>query len=153
MVCSHFDPVRDLSDLTGKVIVTGANSGIGYSSLYLALKGAKAARNDEKAKAALERLHACGCQHMGTTLALPASFGRLFEDLLRTSGQMVEQLWEQSVDFLSGLGLLDRCTTRSSPFCVHTILINTRFPPVQLPTVNHASVRTPPVLFQRESDP
>ncbi|OBZ78301.1 hypothetical protein A0H81_02445 [Grifola frondosa] len=59
---SGFDPAKDISDLTGKVIVvTGGNSGIGFATLqYLARQGAKVylgARSEQKAKAAIERLH------------------------------------------------------------------------------------------------
>ena len=56
-----FDPLSDLPDLTGKVIiVTGGNGGIGYSTIqHLARKGAKvymAARNESKATSAIEKL-------------------------------------------------------------------------------------------------
>jgi len=55
----------ELSDLTGCVaIVTGSNTGVGYwTCKALAQRGAKvymAARNESKAKAAIERLHAEG---------------------------------------------------------------------------------------------
>lgn len=57
-----FNPNRDLSDLSRRVIiVTGGNTGIGYSTVqHLARHGAKvymAARNEEKAKAAINQLH------------------------------------------------------------------------------------------------
>ncbi|OCB92045.1 NAD-binding protein [Sanghuangporus baumii] len=60
-----FDPIRDVQDLTGKVaIVTGATSGIGYTTTQQLLrKGATvylAARNEEKAKSCIERLKAEG---------------------------------------------------------------------------------------------
>ena len=56
-----FDPLSELSDLTGKVvIVTGGNGGIGYYTVqFLARKGAKvymAARNEEKASLAIGKL-------------------------------------------------------------------------------------------------
>ncbi|OJT02819.1 hypothetical protein TRAPUB_6675 [Trametes pubescens] len=62
-----FDPAKDLADLTGKVaIVTGGNSGIGYATVHnLARHGAKvyiAARSEERAKDAIERLRAEGLQ-------------------------------------------------------------------------------------------
>ncbi|TFY67546.1 hypothetical protein EVJ58_g1568 [Rhodofomes roseus] len=55
-----FDPETDLPDLSGNVIiVTGGNSGVGCAAIqYLARRGAKvymAARNEEKAKAAIEK--------------------------------------------------------------------------------------------------
>ncbi|KAI0711117.1 NAD-P-binding protein [Cerioporus squamosus] len=58
-----FDPAKDLPDLMGKVIlVTGGNSGIGFATIqHLVRKGAKVyltARNEERAKAAIERLQA-----------------------------------------------------------------------------------------------
>ncbi|KAF8191213.1 hypothetical protein BJ912DRAFT_306073 [Pholiota molesta] len=62
MCCSpKFDPARDLADLSGKVvIVTGANTGIGYSTVkHLARKGAKVylgARSEERGKAAVAKL-------------------------------------------------------------------------------------------------
>ncbi|CCM02502.1 uncharacterized protein FIBRA_04604 [Fibroporia radiculosa] len=60
-----FDPISDLSDITGKVIVvTGSSGGIGYATIqHLARHGAKvymAARNEDKAKAAISRLHSEG---------------------------------------------------------------------------------------------
>ncbi|KAL7281917.1 hypothetical protein ACG7TL_003383 [Trametes sanguinea] len=60
-----FDPEKDIPNLTGKVIiVTGGNAGIGFATIkHLARHGAKvymAARNEQKAKAAIERLHAEG---------------------------------------------------------------------------------------------
>ncbi|CDO73677.1 hypothetical protein BN946_scf185015.g5 [Trametes cinnabarina] len=60
---SSFDPSTDIPDLTGKVsIVTGGNAGLGYATVqHLARHGAKvyiAARSEERAKAAIERLHA-----------------------------------------------------------------------------------------------
>ncbi|EIN08062.1 NAD(P)-binding protein [Punctularia strigosozonata HHB-11173 SS5] len=56
-----YDPVRDLGDLTGKVVVvTGGNTGIGLPTVkFLARAGAKvylAARNEAKATAAIEGL-------------------------------------------------------------------------------------------------
>ncbi|KAH9947937.1 NAD-P-binding protein [Amylocystis lapponica] len=59
-----FNP-ESLPDLTGKVmIVTGGNAGIGFGVVqHLARRGAKiymAARNEERAKAALARLQAAG---------------------------------------------------------------------------------------------
>ncbi|CAA7264587.1 unnamed protein product [Cyclocybe aegerita] len=56
-----FDPSKDLNDLSGKVvIVTGANTGIGYSTVkHLARKGAKVylgARSSEKGNAAVAKL-------------------------------------------------------------------------------------------------
>ncbi|PPQ67330.1 hypothetical protein CVT26_007251 [Gymnopilus dilepis] len=65
MFSKKFDPTRDLNDLTGKVaIVTGANVGIGYSTVkHLARKGAKVylgSRSEEKGKAAVEKLQAEG---------------------------------------------------------------------------------------------
>ncbi|KAI0333457.1 NAD-P-binding protein [Cubamyces sp. BRFM 1775] len=60
-----FDPATDVPDLKGKVvIVTGGNAGVGFATVqHLARHGAKvymAARNEQKAKAAIERLHAEG---------------------------------------------------------------------------------------------
>lgn len=60
----------DLPDLSGKVIiVTGGNSGIGFAVIqHLLRHGAKvymAARNEDRAKAAIERLHAAGLGHEG----------------------------------------------------------------------------------------
>ncbi|KAI0319834.1 NAD-P-binding protein [Amylostereum chailletii] len=62
---SSFQPKSDLVDLKGRVaIVTGANSGIGlYTLLHLVRCGAKvhlAARSEEKAMAAIERVKAEG---------------------------------------------------------------------------------------------
>ncbi|KAH7915543.1 hypothetical protein BJ138DRAFT_1141561 [Hygrophoropsis aurantiaca] len=56
-----FNPTTDLPDLAGKVIlITGGNAGIGYGTVkHLARRGAKvymAARNESKAKAAIEQL-------------------------------------------------------------------------------------------------
>ncbi|KAF8970394.1 hypothetical protein BDZ97DRAFT_1902081 [Flammula alnicola] len=56
-----FDPAKDLPDLSGKVvIVTGANTGIGYGTVkHLVRKGAKVylgARSEEKGKKAVEQL-------------------------------------------------------------------------------------------------
>ncbi|KAI5476211.1 short-chain dehydrogenase/reductase SDR family protein [Pseudohyphozyma bogoriensis] len=58
---STYDPVRDIPDQTGKVvIVTGANTGIGYHTVkYLLMKNAKvylAARSGSKAKEAIAKL-------------------------------------------------------------------------------------------------
>ncbi|KAI0771711.1 NAD-P-binding protein [Trametes elegans] len=60
-----FNPDRDIPDLSRKVIiVTGGNSGIGYAIIrQLARHGAKVymgARNEQRAKAAIERLHTEG---------------------------------------------------------------------------------------------
>ncbi|KAG1796067.1 uncharacterized protein HD556DRAFT_1362675 [Suillus plorans] len=60
-----FDPVTDLPDLSGKVIlVTGGNRGIGYSTVkHLARHGAKVymgARNQSKAEEAIAQLKAEG---------------------------------------------------------------------------------------------
>ncbi|TBU43468.1 NAD(P)-binding protein [Dichomitus squalens] len=62
-----FDPIKDLPDLSGKVIiVTGGNSGIGFTTVqYLARKGAKvyiAGRSEARVKAAIERLRAEGLE-------------------------------------------------------------------------------------------
>ncbi|KII91198.1 hypothetical protein PLICRDRAFT_696304 [Plicaturopsis crispa FD-325 SS-3] len=60
-----FDPEKDLPSLKGKVIlVTGANSGIGYATVkHLARRGAKVylgARNESRALAAIKKLQAEG---------------------------------------------------------------------------------------------
>ncbi|KAI0717571.1 NAD-P-binding protein [Cerioporus squamosus] len=60
-----FNPQTDVPDLTGKVIlVTGGNSGVGFAAIQqLARHGAKVymgARSEQKANAAIERLHAEG---------------------------------------------------------------------------------------------
>ncbi|KAJ8517517.1 hypothetical protein ONZ45_g5295 [Pleurotus djamor] len=57
---SVFDPVKDLPDMKGKVIlITGASGGIGFASLlHLCRKGAKvyiASSNEERGKEALKR--------------------------------------------------------------------------------------------------
>ncbi|KAJ7088841.1 NAD(P)-binding protein [Mycena belliarum] len=60
-MCSKFEPARDVPDLSGKIVlVTGANSGIGYETVkVLLLKNARvylAARSAEKAKEAIKQL-------------------------------------------------------------------------------------------------
>ncbi|KAI0821633.1 NAD-P-binding protein [Trametes gibbosa] len=60
-----FNPNTDLPDLTGRVIiVTGGNAGVGFAAIqYFARHGAKvymAARNEQRAKAAIQRLQASG---------------------------------------------------------------------------------------------
>ncbi|KAI9059034.1 NAD-P-binding protein, partial [Trametes sanguinea] len=65
LLSRRFDPEKDIPGLTGKVvIVTGGNAGIGFATIQLlARHGAKvymAARNEQKAKAAIERLRAQG---------------------------------------------------------------------------------------------
>ncbi|KAI1798062.1 NAD(P)-binding protein [Ganoderma leucocontextum] len=62
-----FDPIKDLPDLSGKVIiVTGGNSGIGFTTVQqLARKGAKvyiAGRSEARVGAAIERLRAEGLE-------------------------------------------------------------------------------------------
>ncbi|KAG6811832.1 hypothetical protein H0H92_005629 [Tricholoma furcatifolium] len=62
---SQFDPLTDIVDLKGKVIiVTGGNKGIGYGTVqHLARGGAKvylAARNEERARIAIETLREGG---------------------------------------------------------------------------------------------
>ncbi|KAI0640561.1 NAD-P-binding protein [Trametes meyenii] len=60
-----FNPYSDVPDLKGKVvIVTGGNAGVGFATVqHLARHGAKvymAARSEEKARAAIGRLHSEG---------------------------------------------------------------------------------------------
>jgi len=60
-----FDPIRDIPDLKGKVIVvTGGNTGIGFATIqHLVRRGAKVymgARNESKATGAIARLKAEG---------------------------------------------------------------------------------------------
>ncbi|KAH9928811.1 NAD-P-binding protein [Fomitopsis serialis] len=62
-----FSPETDLPDLKGNVIiVTGGNSGVGCAAIqHLARKGAKvymAARSEEKAKAAIEKVQKAGLE-------------------------------------------------------------------------------------------
>ncbi|KAH9931958.1 NAD-P-binding protein [Fomitopsis serialis] len=62
---TSWNPCTDLPDLDGKVaIVTGGNSGVGYATVqHLARHGAKvymAARNEERARSAIKRLHDAG---------------------------------------------------------------------------------------------
>ncbi|EIN08790.1 NAD(P)-binding protein [Punctularia strigosozonata HHB-11173 SS5] len=66
----RYDPVRDVGDLRGKVVVvTGGNSGIGLQTVkFLARAGAKvylAARNEAKAAAAIEQLKKEGLSSKG----------------------------------------------------------------------------------------
>ncbi|KAJ8508200.1 hypothetical protein ONZ45_g9512 [Pleurotus djamor] len=59
-----FDPLRDLPDLTGKVVIVTGSSGIGFASLqHLCRKGAKvymATPDEDQTKEALERVEKAG---------------------------------------------------------------------------------------------
>ncbi|KAF8965856.1 hypothetical protein BDZ97DRAFT_1810022 [Flammula alnicola] len=91
-VSKKFDPLTDLKDLSGKVIiVTGANTGIGYATVkHLARTGAKVylgARSEEKGKAAVAKLQQEGIRSgevawFSCDFGTPASAKKSAEDFL-----------------------------------------------------------------------
>ncbi|KDR76490.1 hypothetical protein GALMADRAFT_246871 [Galerina marginata CBS 339.88] len=88
-----FDPTKDLADLTGKVIiVTGANTGIGYSTVkHLARRGAKVylgSRSEEKGTLAISKLQEEGIGSgevvpLSCDLSTPALAKKAAEDFLQ----------------------------------------------------------------------
>ncbi|KAG9013036.1 hypothetical protein FRB90_006329, partial [Tulasnella sp. 427] len=75
---SRYDPVAEIPDLKGKVVlVTGANSGIGYETVkWLAVKGAKVylgARDESRGMSAVDKINQdlAGVSSAGSVRWLP----------------------------------------------------------------------------------